>query len=173
MKRRYDEEDVEGCRAILGRLDASDPEPMVMNACLEVKAENYDEALRSFQAAEEALGAAPYLSYNTALCRYHKGEWSESLREITKVIDTAVTEHPELSVGSFTDGIETRSVGNTQTLRETALVEAFNLKAAIEWQLDNKQAAKEALTDMPPRSEDELDPVTLHNTALVSAGEDP
>ena len=34
----------------------------------------------------------------------------------------------QLSVGSNTDGIEVRSVGNTQTLKETALIEAFNLK---------------------------------------------
>ena len=29
-------------------------------------------------------------------------------------------------------------------------------------------AAKEALTDMPPRSEEELDVVTLHNVALMN-----
>lgn len=37
-------------------------------------------------------------------------------------------EHPELSVGSNTDGIEVRSVGNSSVLQETFLVEAFNLK---------------------------------------------
>lgn len=36
-----------------------------------------------------------------------------------------------------TEGIDVRSVGNTLTLHETALVEAFNLKAAIEYQLKN------------------------------------
>jgi hypothetical protein len=39
-----------------------------------------------------------------------------------------VREHPELSVGSTTDGIEVRSVGNSPVLQETYLVEAFNLK---------------------------------------------
>ena len=34
-------------------------------------------------------------------------------------------------------------------------------------------AAKEALTDMPPRLESELDPVTLHNQAIMFADEDP
>ena len=43
----------------------------------------------------------------------------------------------ELGVGLQTDGVEVRSVGNTITLHETALVEAFNLKAAIEYQLKN------------------------------------
>ena len=57
-----------------------------------------------------------------------------------------------------TEGIEVRSVGNTLTLHETALIEAFNLKAAIEYQLRNLEAASEAMTDMPPRAEEELDP---------------
>jgi tetratricopeptide repeat protein 30 len=41
-----------------------------------------------------------------------------------------VREHPELSVGSNTDGIEVRSVGNSPVLQETFLVEAFNLKVS-------------------------------------------
>jgi tetratricopeptide repeat protein 30 len=36
-----------------------------------------------------------------------------------------------------TEGIEVRSVGNSQKLHETFLIEAFNLKAAIEYQLKN------------------------------------
>lgn len=43
----------------------------------------------------------------------------------------------ELSVGMTTEGIDVRSVGNSLTLSETALIEAFNLKAAIEYQLRN------------------------------------
>lgn len=35
------------------------------------------------------------------------------------------------------------------------------------------EAGREALTDMPPRSEQELDPVTLHNQALLNMDEDP
>lgn len=59
------------------------------------------------------------------------------------------------------------SVGNSMALKESALVEAFNLKAAIEFNLKNISNAKEALDDMPPRKEEELDPVTLMNKALV------
>jgi len=40
----------------------------------------------------------------------------------------------ELGVGMNTEGIEVRSVGNTLTLHETALIESFNLQAAIEYQ---------------------------------------
>ena len=82
-------------------------------------------------------------------------------------------EHPELSVGSQTEGVDVRSVGNSLVLKETALVEAFNLKAAIEFQMKNYEAAQEALSDMPPRSDEELDPVSLHNTALMHMEAEP
>lgn len=62
------------------------------------------------------------------------------------------------------------SVGNTAELHESALVEAYNLKAAIALKLGDAAGAAEALADMPPRREAELDPVTLHNSALVSLG---
>ena len=43
------------------------------------------------------------------------------------------------------------------------------MKAAIEYSMSNMEMAKEALSDMPPREEQELDPVTLHNQALIGA----
>ena len=46
-------------------------------------------------------------------------------------------EHPELGVGNNAEGIEQKSVGNTQALKESALIEAFNLKAAIEYNIKN------------------------------------
>lgn len=56
-----------------------------------------------------------------------------------------------MSCCSQLDGLEVRSVGNSQVLKETALIEAFNLKAAIEMVLKNNAAVAEALADMPPR----------------------
>ena len=58
---------------------------------------------------------------------------------------------------------EEMTVGNSIHLKESALIEAFNLKAAIEYNLKNLSNAKEALNDMPPRLESELDPITLMN----------
>lgn len=48
----------------------------------------------------------------------------------------------ELSVGLTTEGIDIHSVGNTLVLHQTALVEAFNLKAAIEYQRKNCKRAR-------------------------------
>lgn len=103
------------------------------------------------------------IAYNIALCYYKMKQLAPSLKHLSDIIEKGVREHPELGVGTNAEGDEVKSVGNTQVLRETALIEAFNLKSAIEFSLKNPAAAKEALLDMPPRNEEELDPVTLHN----------
>jgi tetratricopeptide repeat protein 30 len=59
------------------------------------------------------------------------------LKSISEIIEKGIKEHPELSVGLQTDGIEVASVGNTIILHESCLVEAFNLKAGIQYNLKN------------------------------------
>lgn len=56
-----------------------------------------------------------------------------------EIIEKGIREHPELSVGSVNEGYEVRSVGNSQTLRDTALIEAFNLKCAIMYTMKNRK----------------------------------
>lgn len=119
------------------------------------------------------LGYNCELAYNIALCHFKMKQLAPSLSHIAEIIEKGVREHPELGVGSYAPEIEVKSVGNSQTLKETALIEAFNLKAAIEYTIKNFASAKEALLDMPPRSEEELDSVTLMNQALMNIEEDP
>lgn len=72
-----------------------------------------------------------------SLCYYRLKEYGPSLKYCADIIEKGIRDHPELSIGMQTEGIEVRSVGNTLTLHETSLTEAFNLKAAIEYQLKN------------------------------------
>lgn len=78
------------------------------------------------------------------------------------IIERGIREHPELSVGMTTEGIEVRSVGNTLTLHETALIEAFNLKAAIEYQLKNCMYS-------PPKSLFQMMVYQIHSSCTVLA----
>jgi len=103
---------------------------------------------------------------------YRQRKFFPSLTAIAEIVQRGL-QHTQLSIGFNTDGQETRSVGNTALLRETATIEAFNLKAAIEYSIHNEANARVALSDMPPRLEEELDPVTLHNTALMHVDSDP
>lgn len=152
---------------------ADELDVQVNAACVAYKHGKFEQARAGFEAALSAGGYAADLAYNIALSYYGQAQYRSALQYIGDIIERGVREHPELSVGSNTDGVEVRSVGNTAILRETALVEAFNLKAAVEYMLGNFVEAREALSDMPPRREDELDPVTLHNLGLTAADKDP
>ncbi|KAK4025995.1 hypothetical protein OUZ56_015024 [Daphnia magna] len=151
----------------------NDVDTLVNMGCIRFKEEDYSRALVKFQSAVHVSGFEPQLLYNVAVCHYKMKEYAPAIKSIADIIERGIRDHPELSVGMATEGLEVRSVGNTLALHKSALVEAFNLKAATEYQLKNFEGAKEALTDMPPRLESELDPVTLHNMALLTADANP
>lgn len=170
---KYEQDDLPATKSLVDQCLHDDPDTIVAHGCILYKEGEFDKAREKFQEAMQQLSYQADLAYNIALCYYKTKQYGLSLKDIAGIIEKGVREHPELSVGSNTDGVDVRSVGNSQTLKETALIEAFNLKAAIEYQLKNYDAAKEALSDMPPRSEQELDPVTLHNEALMKMDSDP
>lgn len=169
----YQQDDLPAAKGYIDQCVQDDADTIVANGTVIYKEGDFEGARLKFVEAMNSLGYQPDLAYNIALCYYKMAQYGPALKHIAEIIERGVREHPELSVGSNTDGIEVRSVGNSQTLRETALIEAFNLKAAIEYQLKNFDAAREALSDMPPRNEEELDPVTLHNQALMNMDQDP
>ncbi|XP_069586199.1 intraflagellar transport protein 70A [Ranitomeya imitator] len=165
---KYGEDDLSGAKSLVEQMSSDDPDIENNLGCLLYKEGQYEEACKKFLTAMQVVGYKQDLSYSIALCYYSMKQYVPALKYISDIIEHGIREHPELGVGMTTEGIDVRSVGNTLVLHETALIEAFNLKAAIEYQLKNYEAAQEALTDMPPRSEEELDPVTLHNQALMN-----
>ena len=170
---QYELEEIQHAKSLIQQMPPESAEAIVAEGCMLYKEEKYEEAKVKFQEALNVAGYQCDIAYNIALCYYKLKQLAPSLKHIADIIEKGVREHPELGVGSNADGVEVKSVGNTQTLRETALIEAFNLKAAIEFHMKNNSAAREALLDMPPRNEEELDPVTLHNQALMNIEQDP
>ncbi|KAG8230988.1 hypothetical protein J437_LFUL003946 [Ladona fulva] len=170
---KYGEEDLMAAKKLVENCPPNDIDTEINRACILYKEERYEEALKMFTAAQQVVPYCPHLSYNAALCHYRLREYNQALSQIATITEYGIREHPEMSVGMSTEGIDVRSVGNTVALHETALIEAFNLKAAIYYQKKNFEEAKDALTDMPPRSEEELDAVTLHNQALINVDTNP
>lgn len=168
---KYGEEEYSAAKVLVEQLPQELPEDQaslqVKSGCLLFQDQQYQDACRNFSSAMQTLGYQPALSYNMAVCFYSMKNYSQALKHISEIIERGIREHPELSVGMTTEGMEVRSVGNTLVLHETCLVEAFNLKAAVHLQMKNLEGAQDALTDMPPRTDQELDPITLHNQALV------
>ncbi|KAI9159576.1 hypothetical protein H9P43_008916 [Blastocladiella emersonii ATCC 22665] len=168
---KYESDDVTGCRVLIDQCAQDDVDTIFNQACLLYKEGKYADALVRFNEAAKRQGYHPELFYNMALCAYQRREYVTSLKFIADIIEHGIRDYPDLNVGVLPE--EILSVGNTVSLHKSFLVEAFNLKAAIEYNLKNFVAAKEALQDMPPRLEEELDPVTLHNQALVHMDTEP
>merc|ERR1719410_3025111 len=172
----YEQDEVQLARSYLDQCSPQAEERQVFEGALLWKEKRYADAMSKFAEAMNTAGYQPDLAYNVALCYYSQKQYGPALKHIAEIIERGVRDHPELSVGALVEdggGLQARSVGNTGVLRETALVEAFNLKAAIEYMMKNQEAARDALNDMPPRDESELDPVTLHNQALVEMDDKP
>eukprot|EP00929_Paragymnodinium_shiwhaense_P065764 TRINITY_DN3294_c0_g1_i1.p1 TRINITY_DN3294_c0_g1~~TRINITY_DN3294_c0_g1_i1.p1 ORF type:complete len:647 (-),score=220.34 TRINITY_DN3294_c0_g1_i1:73-2013(-) len=172
----YEQDEVQLARSILDQCHPEGEERMVFEGALMWKEKKHADAMKQFTEAMNTAGYQPDLAYNVSLCYYSQQQYGPALKHIAEIIERGVRDHPELSVGAQADangGLAARSVGNTSVLRETALIEAFNLKCAIEYMLKNQEAARDALSDMPPRDESELDPVTLHNQALTEMEEKP
>jgi tetratricopeptide repeat protein 30 len=173
---KYEQDELPACKALLDQCVQDDPDVAVNYAAISFKEGKYEQARNQYTEAMNTMGYHPDLAYNIALCFYKERQYGNALRFISDIIEKGIRNHPELSVGSNTEGIEARSVGNSAVLKETFLIEAFNLKAAIEYEMRSTEpakvggdtsAAKEALSDMPSRLESELDPVTLHNQVGV------
>lgn len=165
---RYFNEEYSSTQTILVQRNAYHETTLNDEGCLLYQANVFDEALKRFNAALQSGGFNPLTAYNAALCHYRRKENAQALNYIAEIVERGIRNFPELGIGAQTENEGgARSVGNPPSLATSGLTQSLNLKAAIEYQEGNIDGAREALMDLPPRSEPELDPVTLHNLALT------
>ena len=122
---------------LIDQLNQTDQETMVNQACFLFKEGKYEEAIVKYTDAIKTTGYSADLCYYTALCYYMMKQYVPALKFISDIIERGIRDHPELNVGMATEGLDINTVGNSLILHETFLVEAFNLKAAIEYNLRN------------------------------------
>lgn len=136
----YGNEDYSTAQSLLLQRQGNGQEASVKNdeGCLLYQANMYEDALQRYAAALQAGGFNPHIAYNAALCHYRKKENSQALNYIAEIVERGIRNHPELGVGAQaeTEG-GARSVGNPPALAASGLAQAFNLKAAIEFQEGN------------------------------------
>lgn len=164
---KFEEGDLNTCKGILNRCVEEDPETMIAQATLYAKEGKYDDALELYSETLNTQGFEAELAYNIALCYYMIGEYDDASEAIQEIIDRGVEEHPEFGP-SKAEHDEQMEVSNSIHLQESFLVEAYNLKVAIEFTKNDDVKARETLKQMPQRKEEQLDPVTLHNQGLVN-----
>lgn len=158
---RYFNEEYTSTQALLAQRNAYHESTLNDEGCLLYQANVFDEALQRFTAALQSGGFNPLIAYNAAMCHYRRKENAQALNYIAEIVERGIRNYPELGIGAQIENEGgARSVGNPPTLASSGLTQSLNLKAAIEYQEGNMDGAREALMDLPPRSEPELDPVT-------------
>uniref|UniRef100_A0A1B0FLK3 Tetratricopeptide repeat protein 30 n=1 Tax=Glossina morsitans morsitans TaxID=37546 RepID=A0A1B0FLK3_GLOMM len=178
----YSSEDFAGAQSVLNQRTIGTADTLNDEGCLLYQADQYDSAVQRFNTALQVGGFNPLIAYNLALSHFRKKEKTQAIDytvlrwmlksllivRLADIVERGIRNHPELGIGAQidTDG-SARSVGNPITMALSGITQALNLKAAIEYSENNVEAARDALLDLPPRAESELDPVTLHNIALT------
>lgn len=123
-------------KCLLENCSQFDPDTSINRGCIEYKNGNFREAQDHFEMAAKSTGFEPRLWYNRAVTAYRLMDIPSAAHFVGEIIQHGVMEYPQLGVCSVSDGWDgMASVGNTRMLHESALVEALNLKAAIEYDL--------------------------------------
>lgn len=103
-----------------------------------VQEKRYEEAMAKFNTVLQVMGyragmdfslhsmsvihlltscSQPDTCYCLALCHYMLKQYAASLKYISEIIERGIKDHPELSVGMRTEGVDIRSVGNSLVCR--------------------------------------------------------
>lgn len=137
------------------------------------KQNKYIEAEKLYHTVLQSLGYNSLVIYNLAATLYQQNKLNDALNETIQLIQYTHNRYPELINDKTGNQANKKSIGNTLLLKQSMLIESYNLKSAIEYRMNNYVLARQTLTDMPYRIESELDPVTLSNLALYNMNESP
>ena len=160
MAARVESNDLAGARAVLVESSRDDPTTLLTSATIAFKEGDFDEALAGYGVVLEKIGFRPDVAYNEALCLYRlKKDSGRALEKTIDIISRGLEKYPGLAELSL-------DVNDT-ALKATYLIEAYNLKAALEFDAGDVAAAAATLAQMPYRPEEDLDAVTLQNLAIM------
>jgi tetratricopeptide repeat protein 30 len=163
-------EELDACKGILDECVRDDPETICAEATLDFKEGRYDDALAKYSDAFNLIGFDANLAHNIALCHYMLNQYSDANDIADQIIERGLEQYPEFKPDSVSN--DDSFVDNSLSLQESFLVEAYNLKAAIQYNENRHRDAKDILDSLPSRKEEELDPVSLHNNALLNVDQD-
>ena len=171
---KFEQDEIIASRAVLNGCLKDDPETIMAYSAISFKEGKFEDALNGYTEALNTIGFQYDLAYNVAACHYKIKNYEKALDLVSDIVDKAHKDYPDISVGTDINGIDSQIPGiDLFILEKTKLIEAYNLKAAINFDRKSLDAAKSAMNNMPTRREEELDPVTLHNQGLVRFEEDP
>lgn len=170
---RYAENDIQSSKSILTECDQENEDIMIDQAVVLFKEDRFEEALEKYNEIKRVHGYIPEVAYCIALCYYRLNRFEEAHTTIAEIKASCSRTNPELLRSITGENIDFNLIGSTKKVQELFLVETFNLLSAIEFDQKHYRDAKDALAELPNRSDEDLDPISLHNTALITMDEDP
>lgn len=158
-KIRFEKGDLVGSKEILRKMDETTDVEIARAAVLSMEGK-YEEALEKYNLVLNAVGFRPDVAYSMAYCHYRMDKYDEALAILDKFhgIDVAVTHCKNDSFMGMTD---------KSLLVESFLIEALNLKTAIEYDKGKLVEACQAWKRMPLRGDEDIDAISLHNQAMI------
>eukprot|EP01025_Chloroclados_australasicus_P031802 TRINITY_DN3218_c0_g3_i1.p1 TRINITY_DN3218_c0_g3~~TRINITY_DN3218_c0_g3_i1.p1 ORF type:complete len:225 (-),score=21.59 TRINITY_DN3218_c0_g3_i1:131-805(-) len=105
----YEQDNVPVCRQLLDRCPKDSSQTIINQGCVLYKEGKYEEARSKFHTAMGMVGFKADLVHNIALCHYRMKQYGAALKNIAEIIEKGVREHPELGIGSSSEGMEMRS----------------------------------------------------------------
>jgi tetratricopeptide repeat protein 30 len=170
---RYTEEDIQSAKSIITESDPENQDIMLDAAVILFKENRFDEALKKYTEIKRRHGFKLEIAYCIALCYYRLNRYSEALTFIVEIKGNCTRQHPELLRSLSGATVDFDVAGSLAIIQDLFLIEGFNLLMAIEYDQHHFRESRDALNELPMRSEEDLDLITLHNTALVTMDEDP
>ncbi|KAK2964794.1 putative Tetratricopeptide repeat protein 30B [Blattamonas nauphoetae] len=155
---KYDKDELQSAnRFLIDNCDENEQDVKVIEGAILFKEKKFEMACQKFVEAIPAGGYMPHIAYNIALSHFQLKRYGLALKSIEDIQEKANRDQQE----------------NMGTSKDSMLIEALNLKAAIDYNLKEYDKAQDAMLEMPEREEHDLDSVTLHNTAVMSVEQDP
>ena len=155
-----------------GKKDASS---VINEGCVLFKEHKYPEALKKLQEGMTLVGGYHnQLYYNIALCYYRMGQHADALKFIKSIIAKTQKTVQEYHARSATGGDVKGNERQAHEVRQSGIIEALNLKAAIEYERGKFDKAKKILKELNDLLSSvglQKDPTTYHNEAIVSVNE--
>lgn len=148
----------------------------INEGCILFKEHKYPEALKKLQEGITLVGGYhSQLYYNIALCLYKTGKPAESLKFIKSIVEKT-NKMLQDQQQTLPPGSENAKGGEklAHEVRQSGIIEALNLKAAIEYErgkIDKSKRVLKELNDLLTSVGLQKDPTTYHNEAIVGVNE--
>ena len=170
-KIKFEKGDLIGSKDLLKSLSKTQDVELGQAAILSMEGK-YEEALEKYSNVFHIIGFRPDVAYSIAHCHYRLDQHHDALVILDEIIlrgqqiqgsdeavPTAISSHMAITI-------------DKSALQNTFLIEALNLKIAVEYDCGKILQARQTWNTMPIGRDEDIDAVSLHNQAIIHIDDD-